>query len=167
MSSNDITDVTEVVLKKADDNSQAFYMKAEDVEVSVGNNLVARAILSAAGDIAGSDPVLNSVTYQVTGIRLQGIENDHYPDQPIDNSPSGYHDNIDSDDHNQRMMVALKEATKQWGPESSGQLDILEWGGQRIPVVITSFSAQESATQPMPGKYAADLELTHISAYVG
>lgn len=164
---NDITNVSEVVLRKSDDRSQAFYMKAETVEVSVGNNLVARAVLSAAGDIAGSDPVLNSVSYQVTGIRLQGIEDDNYPDQPLADSPSGYHDNIDAGDHNQRMMVALKEASKQWGPSASGELDLLEWGGQEIPVVITSFSAQESATQPKPGVYTADLELTHISVYVG
>jgi len=164
---NDIKNDTEVILRKADDRSDAFYMKAETVEVSVGNNLVARAVLSAAGDIAGSDPVLNSVSYQVTGIRLQGIEDDNYPDQPLTDSPSGYHDNIDASDHNQRMMVALKEASKQWGPSANGKMDLLEWGGQEIPVVITSFSAQESSTQPKPGVYTADLELTHISVYVG
>jgi hypothetical protein len=150
-----------------DTNDVAFFLKADSVEVSVGNNLIARAILSAAGDIAGSDPVLNSVSYQVTGIRLQAISDEDYPDEPLNQAPSGYYDDIPSDDHNQRMMVALKEAAKQWGPDSDGDIDQLVWGGQTIPVVITSFSATESASSPKPDVYEADMELTHISAYVG
>ena len=170
---SDIENTTEVILARAgetepyDNTDVAFFLKCEDVEVSVGNNLVARAILSAVGDIAGADPVLNSVTYQLTGIRLQAISDDDYPDEPINDSPSGYHDDIPADDHNQRMMVALKEAAKQWGPNDNGDIDKLVWGGQSIPVVITSFSASEGATAPKPGVYTADIELTHISAYVG
>jgi hypothetical protein len=170
---SDIENTTEVILARAgesapyDNTDVAFFLKCEDVEVSVGNNLVARAILSAAGDIAGADPVLNSVTYQLTGIRLQAISDDDYPDEPINDAPSNYYGDVATDDHNERMMIALKEAAKQWGPDANGDIDRLVWGGQTIPVVITSFSAAEGATAPKPGIYTADLELTHISAYVG
>jgi len=170
---SDISDATEVIIAKAgesepfDTSQTAFFLKCENVEVSVGNNLIARAILSAAGDIAGADPVLNSVTYQLTGVYLQAIEDEDYPDQPINDAPSGYYADVAADDHNQRMMIALKEATKQWGPDANGDIDTLEWDGQYIPVVITSFSASESASSPKPGIYQADIEMTHISAYVG
>jgi hypothetical protein len=170
---SEISDATEVVLARAGQSEPygtsdvAFFLKCESVEVSVGNNLIARAILSAAGDIAGSDPVLNSVSYQLTGIKIQAVSPDDYPDEPLNDAPSGYYDDIPSDDHNQRMMVALKEASKQWGPDANGNIDQLVWGGQTIPVVITSFSATEQATSPKPDVYQADLELTHISAYVG
>lgn len=163
---SDISNASEVTITKAG-SVETFYLKCENVEVSVSNNLIARAILSAAGDIAGSDPVLNSVTYQLTGIYIQAIEDEDYPDSPIDNAPSNYYSGVDSNDHNQRMMIALKEASKQWGPESDGDIDQLSWDGQTIPIVITSFSASEGATSPKPGVYQADMELTHISAYVG
>jgi len=165
--SQNIQDATEVRLQKSNDRSVEFHLKAQDVEVSVGNNLVARAILSAVGDIAGADPVLNSVSYQVTGIKLQAINESDYPNQPLNDAADIYYEDIDSEDHNQRMMVALKEAAKQWGPSSDGSLDRLLWGGQTIPVVITSFSARESATEPRAGICTADLELTHISVYIG
>lgn len=169
---SEIENTTEVILARNSESSPydntdvAFFLKCENVEVSVGNNLVARAILSAAGDIAGADPVLNSVSYQLNGIRLQAISDDDYPDKPINDAPN-YYSNMASDAHNERMMVALKEATKQWGPDASDGLDKLVWGGQTIPVVITSFSAQESASEPKPDIYTVDIELTHISAYVG
>lgn len=170
---SDISETTEVILARAgetepfDSSSVAFFLKCEDVEVNVGNNLIARAILSAAGDIAGSDPVLNSVTYQLTGVFLQNVSPDDYPTEPINDASTHYYENVASDDHNQRMMIALKEAAKQWGPDADGDMDTLVWGGQKIPVVITSFSAVESATSPKPDIYQVDIELTHISAYVG
>lgn len=174
---SDISDATEVVIAKAgesepfDTSQDAFFLKCENVEVNVGNNLIARAILSAAGDIAGSDPVLNSVTYQLTGVYLQAISDEDYPDEPINQAPTEYYADVAAGDHNQRMMIALKEAAKQWGPDSNlakeNAMDTLEWDGQYIPVIITSFSASESASSPKPGIYQADIELTHISAYVG
>lgn len=170
---SEISEKTEVVLARGgesdpyDSSDVAFFLKCDSVEVSVGNNLVARAILSAAGDIAGSDPVLNSVTYQLTGIQLQAIEDDDYPDEPLNDARAPYVEGIPADDHNQRMMVALKEATKQWGPDGDGNIDQLVWGGQTIPVIVTSFSATESASSPKPDIYQADMELTHISAYIG
>lgn len=170
---SDIENTTEVILARADQNTPydssdvAFFLKCENVEVSLGNNLIARAILSTAGDIAGADPVLNQVTYQLTGIRLQGITDDDYPDEPITNASNSYYDDLGANDHNERMLVALKEATKQWGPDASNGMDQLVWGSQQIPVVITSFSGAESASSPKPDVYQVDIELTHISAYVG
>lgn len=170
---SDIEQDTEVIIAKAseskpyDSSDKAFFLKCENVEVSVGNNLVARAALSAAGDIAGADPVLNSVTYQLTGVKMKGITDDDYPDSPIDKAPNSFYSDIGSNDHNERMMVALKEATKQWGPDANGEIDKFVWGDQTLPVVITSFSAQESASEPQPQIYTVDIELTHISAYIG
>lgn len=141
-------------------SNEWFNLKVEEVEVSVGNSLIVRAILSASGDLAGADPVLNSEKYQVMGISLLDVDSGDYPDSLV---PSG----IPSSDHNQRMEAALRSAAKEWGPSLPNKIDTLYWNDQSIPIVITSYSARESGTDPRPGTFTADLELTHIDAYVG
>lgn len=174
-----MTDLTNVRLVRNDANdsnpptsdNQWFNLKCEAVEPNVGNNMVARAILSAAGELAGADPVLNTETYQLSGIRLAGIDEGDYP-----NDNTSWFESTDSqgntltipqDDHEQRMEAALRSAAKEWGPDASGGFDQLVWNDQSINVVITSYSATESATQPAPGQYTLNLELTSIDVYVG
>ena len=174
-----MTQTTDVRLVRndADDSSapnssnQWFNLKCEAVETNVGNNMVARAILSAAGELAGADPVLNTETYQLTGIRLADIDPEDYPDDVTDwyqtQDSQGNTVTIPSSDHEQRMEAALRHAAKEWGPDSSNGFDQLVWNDQSINVVITSFSATESATQPAPGQYEVNMELTRIDVYVG
>lgn len=153
------------------DSNQWFNLKCEAVEVNVGNNLVARSILSAAGDLAGADPVLNTETYQLTGITLADIDSSDYPDDNTDafqtTDSQGNTLTIPSSDHEQRMEAALRAATKEWGPDATNGFDQLVWNDQSIDVVITSFSASESSTQPVQGIYNINMELTHVDVYVG
>jgi len=138
------------------DGAQEFNLKCETVEVNLGNNLIARAILSTIGDlIAGADPVINTETYQLTGIMIQDVDPEDYPAALTDVSGS----------EEQKMERALRSAAKQWGPDTSAKMDQLIWNGESIPVVITAYSAQESADDPRPGMYRATMELTHIDAY--
>lgn len=153
------------------DANQWFNLKCENVEVNVGNNLVSRAILSAAGDLAGADPVLNTETYQLSGITLGDVDADDYPDDNTDafetTDSQGNTVTIPESNHEQRMESALRHASKEWGPDSSNGFDQLVWNDQSIDVVITSYSATESATQPIPGIYTINMELTHVDVYVG
>lgn len=152
-------------------NNQWFNLKCEAVEPNVGNNIVARAILSAAGDLAGADPVLNTETYQLTGVTLADVDANDYPDDKTSwyetTDSQGNTLTIPSSDHEQRMEAALRHAAKEWGPDGSNGFDQLVWNDQSISVVITSFSATEHATQPKPGIYTANIELTHVDVYVG
>jgi len=152
-------------------SNQWFNLKCESVEPNVGNNMVARAILSAVGDLAGADPVLNTETYQLTGIRLADIDASDYPDDKTSwyetNDSTGTTQTIPSTDHNQRMEAALRHATKEWGPDGNQAFDQLVWNDQSIDVVITSYSGTENATQPVPGQYTLNMELTHVDVYVG
>lgn len=154
-----MTATTNVQLVR-NDGSASFNLKCESVEVNVGNNLVARAILSAAGDIAGADPVLNTETYQLTGVTLADVDDADFPTSLADSA-------IPDSDNNQQMESALRSATKEWGPDGSNGFDQLKWNDQSIGIVITSYSATESATQPKPGVFTVNMELTHISIYVG
>lgn len=166
-----------LVRNDADDSNASkednawFNLKCESVEVNVGNSLVARAILSAAGDLAGADPVLNTETYQLTGITLADVDAEDYPDDDSSSftttDSTGVDQNIPSTDHEQRMESALRHAAKEWGPDGSNGLDQLVWNDQSIGVVITSYSAVESAEQPKPGIYTINMELTHVDVYVG
>lgn len=174
-----MTQKTEVRLVRNDANdgnsptasNQWFNLKCESVETNVGNNLVARAILSAAGDLAGADPVLNTETYQLTGVTLADVDTDDYPDDKTSwyetTDSQGNTLTIPSSDHEQRMEAALRHAAKEWGPDASNGFDQLVWNDQSIDVVITSFSATESATQPKTGIYTVNMELTHVDVYVG
>lgn len=153
------------------DANQWFNLKCENVEVNVGNNLVSRAILSAAGDLAGADPVLNTETYQLSGITLGDVDAADYPDDNTDafetTDSQGNTVTIPASNHEQRMESALRHASKEWGPDASNGFDQLVWNDQSIDVVITSYSATESATQPIPGIYTINMELTHVDVYVG
>lgn len=174
-----MTQKTQVRLVRNDANdgnastasNQWFNLKCESVESNLGNNMVARAILSAAGDLAGADPVLNTETYQLTGVTLAEIDASDYPDDKTSwyqtTDSQGNTQTIPSSDHEQRMEAALRHATKEWGPDTSNGFDQLVWNDQSIDVVITSFSATENATQPQPGIYTVNMELTHIDVYVG
>lgn len=154
-----MTQTTDVRLQK-NDGTEEFNLKCEAVEVNVGNNIVARAILSAAGDIAGADPVLNTETYQLTGITIADVDDTDFPEGRADSAVP------DSDDE-QQMETALRNAAKEWGPDASSGFDKLIWKDQTIDVVITSYSATEHATKPQQGIYTVNMELTHIDVYVG
>lgn len=174
-----MTETTNVRLVRNDANdssnptssNQWFNLKCKTVDTQIGNNMVARAILSSAGDLAGGDPVLNTETYQLQGIRLAGVDAADYPDDK-----SSWYETTDSqgntltipqDNHEQRMEAALRHAAKEWGPDATNGFDQLVWNDQSIAVVITSISTTESASQPAPGQYMVDIELEHVDAYVG
>ena len=139
--------------------SQEFNLKCETVEVNIGNNLIARAILSTLGQaIAAADPVIATETYQLTGVMIQDVDSSDYPSGLTDVSGS----------EEKKMERALRTATKEWGPDARGEglnADKLIWNGEEIDVVITSYSAQESSEDPKPGVYRVSMELTHIDFY--
>lgn len=163
-----MTELTNVRLVK-NDGAEEFNLKCEGVQVKLGNSLVARAILSAAGDLAGADPVLNTETYQLSGIRITDVDDSDYPDSrvPTTKDYAGNTLTIPESDDNQRMEAALRAAAKEWGPDADDGFDQLRWNDQSKSIVITSYSAQEAATDPMAGTYTVDMELTHVDAYVG
>lgn len=143
--------------------NQWFSLKCEDIEVNVGNNMIARAILSSVGELVGADPILNTETYQVMGIKLYNVEETDYPNSLVP-------DTLPTDSTEEKKMEsALRIATKSWGPapDAPGDtFDKLYWHGEPINVVITDYSARESASEPKPDNYTVDLELTHIDAHI-
>jgi len=163
-----MTVTTNVRLVK-NDGSEEFNLKCEAIEVNVGNNVVARAILSAAGDLAGADPVLNTETYQLTGLRIADVDSSDYPSGrvPETTDEDGNTVTIPTSDDDQRMEAALRSAAKEWGPDATNGFDQLKWNDQSIDIIITSYGATESATQPTVGQYIVNMELTHVDVYVG
>lgn len=143
--------------------NQWFSLKAEDVEVSVGNNMIARAILSSVGEMVGADPILNTEKYKVMGVKLYDVEESDYPSSLV---PDTVPDDATKE---KEMESALRLATKSWGPapDTAGDtFDKLIWHGEPINIVITDYSARESAEEPKPDNYTVDFELTHIDAHI-
>lgn len=163
-----MTQTTNVQLTK-NDGAEEFNLKCEAVEVNLGNSLIARAILSAAGDLVGSDPVLNTETYQLIGVSIADVDDTDFPEGrvPTTVDESGNTLTIPDSDNEQQMEAALRAASKEWGPDASDGFDQLKWNDQSLSMTITSYSATEHASQPKPGVYTVNMELTHIDVYVG
>lgn len=145
-------------------NNQWFNLKVETVEVNVGNNMIARSILSTAGGLVGSDPILNTENYQLQAISIKDVDANDYPASLVP-------DTVPSDaSHEQKMEAALRQAVKSWGPDGTNadgeRIDKLYWNGEQIRVVITDYGAREAAQEPRAGYYTSDMELTHIDAHV-
>lgn len=163
-----MTATTNVQLVK-NDGTETFNLKCEGVQVKLGNNIVARSILSAAGDLAGADPVLNTETYQLKSVRISDVDDSDFPESrvPTTKDYAGNTKTIPDTDNNQQMEAALRAAAKEWGPDGGDGFDQFIWNDQSISVVITSYSAREAAVDPKTGIFTVDIELTHIDAYVG
>lgn len=173
-----MTETTGVQLVR-NDGSLTFNLKCQQVEVNLGNNVVSRALLSAAGDVAGADPVLNNESYRLIGVTLAEVDSSDYPSDDGDwgntfqtipwktKDAVGNIQTIPASEDEQRMEAALRHAAKEWGPDVEDGFDQLVWNDQHLDVIITSYGATESAEQPKPGVYQVDIEVTHVDVYVG
>lgn len=151
-----MTDNLEVELRR-NDGSEVFQLRCEKVKSKVGNSLITRSILSGLGDlIAGADPVLNTESYQLQNVLVRNVDASDYPN-------SGVYAN-----DNYGMENELRRAAKEWGPDISDGFDELYWDGREINGVITDFSSEQSAAEDgVPRVYTCDIEITHVSVYVG
>lgn len=151
-----MTENLDVRLTK-NDGSEQYNLRCEKVKSKVSNGLITRSILSGLGDlIAGADPVLNTETYQLQQISIRNVDGDDYP-----NSATYNNDNYG-------MENELRRSAKEWGPDLDNGFDTLYWDGREIGVVITDYSSEQSASEDgVPRVYTADIEVTHVSVYVG
>ena len=150
---------TEVELEKAD-KTEKFVLKCEQVDWNVGNNAYIRSLQSAVGDLAGGELVIGTETWQLNGIVIADVEDSDFPESRADSC-------IPDSDNEQQMVNALYHASKEWGPDAgvSRVFDTMYYRDISVEVVITSFNATESASDPKPGVWMVDLELAHIDAY--
>lgn len=136
---------TGVELEK-NDGSETFTLKVNNVTASNANNVITHTIISVAGSIAGSAPLFEKETYELSG-EIKGMEADDYPN-------SGTYSD---DDYGQ--AEELRRATKVWGDIQNG-LDTLRWDGRSIGVVISEFRLDQNREQDIPKNYTFTLELT-------
>ncbi|AGM11814.1 hypothetical protein M201_gp44 [Haloarcula californiae tailed virus 2] len=136
---------TGVELEK-NDGSETFTLKVNNVTASNANNVITHTIVSVAGSIAGSAPLFEKETYELSG-EIKGMEAADYPN-------SGTYSD---DDYGQ--AEELRRATKVWGDIQNG-LDTLRWDGRSIGVVISEFRLDQNREQDIPKNYTFTLELT-------
>lgn len=136
---------TGVELEK-NDATETFTLKVNNVTASNANNIITHTIISAAGSIAGSAPLFEKETYELSGV-IKGMEAADYPN-------SGTYSD---DDYGQ--AEELRRATKEWGDIQNG-LDTFKWDGRSIGVVISELRLDQNREQDIPKQYGFTLELT-------
>jgi hypothetical protein len=141
------------------DGTETFVLKANRVEVKLDNDLITRAAISTLNEIFGTNIVINTETYQITG-EMKATEASHYP-----NSGAYSNDNYGFENE-------LRRAAKEWGPDiiaaatSGGGLDEFRWDGRQITGMLTMYRAEENRDQDLAKEYGFDLEFTHIDAHI-
>lgn len=138
---------TGITLTK-NDSSEVFHLKVSNVTAENANHVITHAIVSAAGNLAGSGPIFEKESYQLSG-RIAGMDSSDYPNSGTYTS--------EGDDYGQ--AEELRRATKQWGDIENG-LDTLTWDGRIIDVVISDFRLEQNREQEAPKQYTFTLELT-------
>lgn len=144
---------TGVTLTK-NDGSEQFTLKVNNVTMSNSSNVIVKSIISAAGELAGTDPVLAKETYELSG-DIRGMDGTDYPNSGV------YSD----DDFG--MTEELRRAAKQWGPDTNNGLDTLDWDGRTIDVVISEIRIDQNRNQDPEKQYSFTLELTTYDVYTG
>lgn len=153
----DDTQDLEVKLVRAETPSEEFNLKAEKVDRSQNNGIITKSILSVAGDVAGSDPNLGIVTFNIQGM-LQNSDPDTYPN----------YTSIDTSQYTvaTEKEINLAEAMDIWGPTTS-EFDKFHWGPREIPGMMTKLSTTENATgERGPGKYTYSIEWSYANIVI-
>ena len=136
---------TGVELEK-NDGSESFTLKVNHVTNNNSNNIITHTIISAAGSIAGSEPLFERENYELTG-EIRGMEAEDYPN-------SGTYSN-----HDYGQAEELRRASKEWGDIVNG-LDTLRWDGRTIGCVISEFRLEQDRSQDPEKQYTFTLELS-------
>ena len=140
-------------------SGEAFQLKADNVKRQMQRNLLTKAVLSAAGDIAGKDIDIGTESYTISG-PLRDEQADTYPKYTtIDKSAGGLTAT------EKEMNLAL--AARTWGPDLSDGFDVLRWGPREITGMISEYTADEETADNRPGTYSYTISWTHATVYVG
>lgn len=148
-----MTTATNTALER-NDGGELFILKVSHVEAVNAKNAYIKSITSAAGNLAGADPVLEKETYELTG-EVRGMDPGDYPN-------SGTYA-----DHDFGFAEELRRASKEWGPDLENGLDTFDWDGREIGVVITELRLEENPQETPEKQYTFTMELTAFDVYVG
>lgn len=148
---------TETELEK-NDGTEKFTLKVTNVKTQVSNNVIVKSILSAAGGLAGANPVLSKEAYQCSVV-IKDMEASDYPN-------SGSYSTTPNT-HNYGQMEELRRAAREWGPDTNDGFDQFLYDGRSIDVVISDLQLNEDRSQDLSREWAGTLELTHYDVYIG
>lgn len=156
---DDTTDL-DVQLTK-NDGSDVFHLKTNKWDRSIGNNIVMKGILSAAGDLAGKDVNIGFEKYTLDG-KIADTQDGTYPE--ASDYPSI---DLSSWQRATEKEMALAHAARTWGPDASDGFDTVQIGPRTLGVMISKLGTTENRSKMGPEQYTFTLELTHADVYVG
>lgn len=157
---DDTTDL-DVALTKNDGTDQ-FDLKVQKWDRQIGNNVVIKGILSAAGDeLGGKDVNLGFEKYTFDGT-IADTQSGTYPE-------GGNYPSVDESvwAKSTEKEMALAHATRTWGPDATDGFDTVDIGPRTLGVMISKLNATENRSKMGPEQYTFTLELTHADLYVG
>lgn len=142
-------------------SGEEFILKVNKWDRSIGNNVVAKGILSTAGDLAGKDVGIGFENYKLDG-KIVDTQAGTYPE----GSPYPSVDETKWEKSTEKEM-ALAHASRAWGPDSSNGFDKLILGPRELGVIISKLATSENRSKTKAEHYTFTLELTHADVYVG
>lgn len=141
------------------DGTEEFTLKSNQVKMALSASTTIKAVLSAAGGLAGASPVLAKETYQINLV-LKDVEAEDYPN-------SSTYEDEDVNPHNYGIHSELRRAFKEWGPTVSDGFDTLHYDGRDIDGMITDLQLTENRQEDVSRQYTGMLEWSHVSVYIG
>lgn len=149
---------TALTLEK-NDGTEEFTLKSNQVRMALSASTTIKAVLSAAGGLAGSSPVLAKETYQIEVV-LKDVEAEDYPN-------SSTYESEPVNPHNYGMHNELHRAFKEWGPTVGDGFDTLHYDGRDIGGMITDLQLSEDRSEDTSRQYTGMIEWSHVSVYIG
>lgn len=156
---DDTTDL-DVQLTK-NDGTDVFHLKTNKWDRQIGNNIVMKGILSAAGDLAGKDVNIGFEKYTLDG-KIADTQDGTYPE-------GGSYPSVDETQWAKatEKEMALAHAARTWGPDGADGFDTVQIGPRTLGVMIGKLNTTENRSKTGPEQYTFTLELTHADVYVG
>lgn len=141
-----------------DTSGDEFVIAADRMDRSMDNNIITRAILATAGDIAGTVINLDTESFTVNGW-IRNPEADSYPDYV----------SVDTNEWSlsTEMELNLAQAMRTWGPNPSDGFDTLVWGPRERSGMMSSYRVTEDAANGVPEHYDITIEWTHANIIIG
>jgi len=136
------------------DNTEEFVIQASRVSRALDQSIVQEAVLETYGSLTGSDPELNTVKLELSGL-IQDVAAADYPN-------SGTYTDDDFGFENE-----IQRAGEEWGPSAADGFTVFTWDGRTIDVVITNVETEENLDERKQRSYTLDITLQHIDIYTG
>lgn len=159
---DDTTDLaTEIRRNDYSTSGQAFHLKTNKIERSMGNNVVVDGVLSTAGELTGKRVKLGFENVTLQGV-LKNSQADTYPSD-------GDFPSIDTSQYKEatEKEMALAHACRTWGPDSDNGFDVLVWGPREITGMFSKLTTTENRANDAAEQYTFSIEWVHATVYVG